>query len=210
VIVASSSSVYGTGAALPASEDQPTRPASPYAASKLAAESYALAYARSFELPVLVFRLFNVYGPGQRADHAYAAVIPAFVAAACSGNALEIHGDGNQTRDFTYVGDTVRVIVEAVLHQVVSETPVNLAFGTRRSVLTVADELERVVGHPLSRRHVPARVGDVRDSQADPTRLRALFKAVEPTALEAGLKAAVEWSERIRGGSLFESADHQP
>jgi UDP-glucose 4-epimerase len=77
-------------------------------------------------------------------------------------------------------------------------------------VLTVADELERVVGHPLSRRHVPARVGDVRDSQADPTRLRALFKAVEPTALEAGLKAAVEWSERIRGGSLFESADHQP
>jgi UDP-glucose 4-epimerase len=210
VIVASSSSVYGTGAALPAREDQPTRPASPYAASKLAAESYALAYASSFDLPVLVVRLFNVYGPGQRADHAYAAVIPAFVAQACSGGVLEIHGDGQQTRDFTYVGDTVRVIVEAVLNKVVSTTPVNLAFGTRRSVLSVADELERIVGHPLSRVHRPARVGDVRDSQADPSRLRALFAGIEPTPLETGLEAAVEWGQRVRGDSVSEPADHQP
>src|SRR5580658_10737590 len=80
VIVASSSSVYGTDADLPTREDQPTRPISPYAASKLAAESYALAYGRSFGLPVLALRFFNVYGPLQRADHAYAAVIPAFIA----------------------------------------------------------------------------------------------------------------------------------
>ena len=85
VVVASSSSVYGRDVAMPTPEDHPTRPASPYAASKLAAEGYALAYARSFGLPVLAFRFFNVFGPLQRADHAYAAVIPAFVSAALAG-----------------------------------------------------------------------------------------------------------------------------
>ncbi len=79
VVVASSSSVYGRGVAMPTPEDHPTRPASPYAASKLATEAYALSFARSFGLPVLAFRFFNVFGPHQRADHAYAAVIPAFV-----------------------------------------------------------------------------------------------------------------------------------
>ena len=89
VVVASSSSVYGRGVTLPTREDHPTRPVSPYAASKLATESYALAYARSFGLPVLVFRFFNVFGPLQRADHAYAAVIPAFVSAALAGQSLD-------------------------------------------------------------------------------------------------------------------------
>ncbi len=103
---------------------------SPYAASKLAAESYALAYARSFGLPVLAFRFFNVFGPLQRADHAYAAVIPAFVSAALAGNPLDIHGDGTQTRDFTYVGDVTAVIADALGRAVTADTPVNLAFGS--------------------------------------------------------------------------------
>src|SRR6202012_5898465 len=94
VIVASSSSVYGANPALPKHEDLAPRPVSPYAASKLAAESYALAYQRTYGLPTLAFRFFNVFGPLQAAGHAYAAVVPAFVAAALAGDPVAIHGDG--------------------------------------------------------------------------------------------------------------------
>ena len=114
VIVASSSSVYGANPALPKREDAVPMPASPYAASKLASEAYSLAYARSFALPVLVFRFFNVFGPLQAADHAYAAVVPAFVSAALRGEPLTIHGTGTQTRDFTYVGSVVGILIDAL------------------------------------------------------------------------------------------------
>ncbi len=193
VVVASSSSVYGRGVTLPTPEDHPTRPVSPYAASKLAAESYALAFARSFGLPVLVFRFFNVFGPLQRADHAYAAVIPAFVSAALGDQPLTINGDGTQTRDFTYVGDVTAVIADALGRRVTAETPVNLAFGSRTSLLSLVSELESLLGRPLSRHHGPPRAGDVPDSQADSTLLRSLFPDIAPTALRVGLQATVEW-----------------
>ena len=112
--VASSSSVYGANPTLPKHEDLATFPLSPYAASKLATEAYALAYQHSFGLPVLVFRFFNVFGPLQAADHAYAAVVPAFVAAALDGGPLIVHGDGEQSRDFTYVGTVTEVIADAI------------------------------------------------------------------------------------------------
>ncbi len=199
-IVASSSSVYGRGVALPTREDHPTRPVSPYAASKLATESYALAYARSFGLPVLVFRFFNVFGPLQRADHAYAAVIPAFVSAALAGSPLAIHGDGTQTRDFTYVGDVTAVIADALGRTVTADTPVNLAFGSRTSLLSLVSELESVLGRSLAKRHDPPRAGDVPDSQGDSTLLQSLFTDIAPTALRRGLQATVDW---------FSSADQQ-
>ncbi len=193
IIVASSSSVYGRGATMPTPEDHPTRPASPYAASKLAAESYALAYTRSFGLRVLALRFFNVFGPHQRADHSYAAVIPAFVSAALQSLPLSIHGDGTQTRDFTYVGDVSWVISDALARSVTSDGPVNLAFGSQISVLSVASEIEELLGHPVSRRYGPSRPGDVHDSRADPTRLRSLFPTVAPTPLHDGLQSTIEW-----------------
>ncbi len=193
VVVASSSSVYGANRSLPAGEDLAPLPLSPYAASKLAAEAYSLAYARSFGLPVLVFRFFNVFGPLQRAGHAYAAVVPAFVAAALRGDALPVHGDGGQTRDFTYVGSVVRVLTEALERSVTAPGPVNLAFGGRASLLELARSLGDVVGAPLALAHGPGRAGDVRDSQADQRRLRALFPDVEPVALVDGLRATVDW-----------------
>jgi UDP-glucose 4-epimerase len=193
VIVASSSSVYGRNAALPTSEDHPTRPASPYAASKLAAESYTLAYARSFDLQALAFRFFNVFGPSQRADHAYAAVIPAFIAAALDGRPLSVHGDGSQTRDFTYVGDVTAVIEDALVRQVTSDSPVNLAFSTNTSLLVLIDELESLLGRPLPREYGPPRGGDVHDSRADPSRLRTLFPSLTPTSLREGLESTVAW-----------------
>jgi UDP-glucose 4-epimerase len=174
-----------------------TMPASPYAASKLAAESAALAYARSFGLPVLAFRFFNVFGPLQAPDHAYAAVVPTFIAAALRGDPLPVHGDGRQTRDFTYVDSVVAVLRDAIHRQVADPEPVNLAFGTRVSLLELIEHLEKVTGRPLMRNHTESRAGDVRDSQADQTRLRRLFPAIEPVELEEGLRATVEWFERM-------------
>src|SRR5689334_24682506 len=104
IITASSSSVYGPTKVLPKHEELPTRPQSPYAASKLAAESSVLAYGATYGLPVLALRFFNVYGPLQSVGHAYAAVIPTFADAALRGQPVHVHGDGRQTRDFTFVG----------------------------------------------------------------------------------------------------------
>jgi UDP-glucose 4-epimerase len=193
VVVASSSSVYGRNASLPTSEDHPTRPASPYAASKLAAESYTMSYARSFGTKALAFRFFNVFGPYQRADHAYAAVIPAFIAAALEDKPLTVHGDGTQTRDFTYVGDVTAVIQEALLREVSPDSPVNLAFSTNTSLLDLIAELESLLGRPVSREFGPPRGGDVHDSRADPSRLRALFPSVVPTPLREGLRSTLAW-----------------
>ena len=192
VTVASSSSVYGANPELPKRETMMARPRSPYAVSKLATESYAIAWQLTYGLPTIAFRFFNVYGPLQAAGHAYAAVIPAFVDAALAGRPLPIQGDGHQTRDFTFVDSVTDLLTRAATQRVTSDMPVNLAFGSRRSLLDVIDELETIVG-PVRREFGPPRVGDVRDSQADNARLLTLFPGVEPTPFEQGLRATVEW-----------------
>lgn len=193
VVVASSSSVYGANPVLPKQEEMTPMPVSPYAVSKLATESYALSHARCFGLQALAFRFFNVFGPLQAAGHAYAAVVPAFVSAALAGEPVTVHGDGEQTRDFTYVGSVCEVITAAVVGRVSHDRPVNLAFGGRSSLLEVLEILEGILGAPIERNHVDPRPGDVRDSQADQTRLRSLFPDVEPVPLEEGLRRTVEW-----------------
>jgi UDP-glucose 4-epimerase len=192
-IVAGSSSVYGSNPVLPKHEDLATRPMSPYGASKLATEGYALAWAASYGLPVLSFRFFNVFGPRQPAGHAYAAVIPAFVDAAVHGRPLPVHGDGTQSRDFTAVGTVTDVITRAILGRVTSPDPVNLAFGSRITLLEVIAELERQLGRPLERAHQPSRTGDVPHSQADNRRLRDLFGDVDPVPFTDGLAETVRW-----------------
>jgi UDP-glucose 4-epimerase len=193
VVVASSSSVYGANPQLPKREDMVPMPVSPYAASKLATESYALAHARSFGLDVLAFRFFNVFGPLQPAGHAYAAVIPAFLEAIVQGRPLPVHGDGRQTRDFTFVDTVTSVIADAIDRRVTSPTPLNLAFGSRRSLLDVIGLLEELVGHPLEREHADTRPGDVRDSQADSSALVDRFPSIEPVPLDVGLARTLEW-----------------
>ncbi len=193
VIVASSSSVYGANPTLPKREDMVAMPVSPYAASKLATESYALAYGHSFGLPVLAFRFFNVFGPLQGADHAYAAVVPTFIAAALDGEPLPVHGDGRQTRDFTFVGTVTAVLADAVRRGVTSPGPVNLAFGTRVSLLELIEVIESLLGRQLARAHSDPRPGDVRDSQADDTALRGLFPQIAPVPLEKGIRSTLDW-----------------
>lgn len=193
VIVASSSSVYGSNPKLPKAEDDWTRPLSPYGVSKLATEGYALAYQSSYGLNALAFRFFNVYGPGQAAGHAYAAVIPKFIDAALSNEPLEIHGDGTQSRDFTFVDSVCSVIRAAVERKIRTDSPVNLAFSTNTTLLELIHELEEVLGVTLPRRYATARKGDVKASQADSTLLRELFPDIEPTPLATGLQSTLDW-----------------
>lgn len=193
LVAASSSSVYGSTPDLPKHEELPTRPLSPYAASKLATESYTVAYGAAFDIPVLALRFFNVYGPLQSAGHAYAAVVPAFVNAALCGDPLPVYGDGSQTRDFTYVGTVARVLADAATSGTTSPTPVNLAFGTRVSLNELRHRFEQLLGRPLEVEHRPTRPGDVRDSQAANGRLRQLFPNVTPVPLDEGLRETVRW-----------------
>ena len=193
VVVASSSSVYGANRELPKREGMRTAPISPYAVSKQATEAYAMSFGHSYGLPTLAFRFFNVYGPLQSAGHAYAAVIPAFVDAALRGMPLTIHGDGEQTRDFTYVGTVTRVIADAVTRTVTDLEPVNLAFGTRTTLNALVGELSDVLGFAPQVEHVEPRTGDVRDSQADNARLRHHFPDVEPVPLREGLEQTLDW-----------------
>jgi UDP-glucose 4-epimerase len=196
IVVASSSSVYGANPVLPKHEELVPMPVSPYAASKLATESYALAWAATYGLHVLAFRFFNVFGPLQAAGHAYAAVVPAFVDAALAGRPLPVHGDGSQSRDFTYVGTVASVLADAAEHQVAHDRPVNLAYGSRVTLLELIAELEDVLGQPLEREHHPVRAGDVPHSQADNRSLLSLFPDSSPIPLRVGLAATIEWFRR--------------
>ena len=201
VVVASSSSVYGSNPELPKREDSYTRPMSPYAASKLATEAYAVAYGHSYGMKTLAFRFFNVYGPGQAAGHSYAAVIPQFIDHALRGKPLPVTGDGTQTRDFTFVESVVGALYASAANKISSASPVNLAFGTNTSLNGLISTLEGVLGHSVEVDYVPARVGDVYASQADSTLLTSLMPQAQQFSLEHGVRATVEWfrSEAARG-----------
>lgn len=193
VVFASSSAVYGINPAAPMSEDEWTAPLSPYAASKLAAEAYVLAYGHSYGLPTLAFRFFNVYGPRQAADHPYAAVIPKFTDAGLRGRPLPIHGDGLQTRDFVHVDTVARILCRAVADRISHPAPVNLAGGSSISLLELIDQLGAVLPEPPRVEHQPARAGDVRHSLADVRRLRELFPDVAQVRLTDGLAETADW-----------------
>lgn len=198
VILASSAAVYGSPTQMPVAEDLPVRPASPYAASKVGLEAYGQAYAEAFDVAVTTFRFFNVYGPLQLPGQAYAAVIPAFMDAVCGARPLEIHGDGQQTRDFIHVDTVVEVLTRTVRQRRLSPQPVNLGARQAHSILDVADALQSVVGQPLERRHVAARDGDVRHSRADTARLDNLIPDRHEVSLAEGLASTWQWfSERM-------------
>jgi UDP-glucose 4-epimerase len=166
---------------------------SPYAASKLAAEAYALAYARSYRMAVLPLRFFNVFGPRQPPAHEYAAVIPAFLSAGLAGRPLTVFGDGGQTRDFVYVESVAAVLTRAVLDRVVSHRPINVAAGTRTSLLELVAVIGELLGREVEVVHMPARQGDVRHSCADTTLLRELFGDVDVVDLRTGLWRTLQW-----------------
>ncbi|WP_375429895.1 NAD-dependent epimerase/dehydratase family protein [uncultured Friedmanniella sp.] len=201
VVSASSSSVYGLNVELPKRERSWVRPMSPYAVTKLAAEQYTLAYQQSFGLDTLAFRFFNVYGPGQRPGHVYAAVVPVFLDRLLRDLPVPVHGDGEQSRDFTFVDTVTSVLLDAVSRRVVHPEPVNLAFGTNTSINELVATVSTILGRPIAREQLPARPGDVRRSQADNAVLRSLFPGAAPTPLARGLTETLTWMRtmHVRG-----------
>ena len=193
VVMASSSSVYGANPLLPKVERTWTQPLSPYAASKLAGEGYMLGYQTSYGMLTLVLRFFNVFGPWQRPDHDYAAVVPKWLWKMMTGQPIEVHGDGTQTRDFTYVDSVVDVLVDALERRVSLDSPVNLAFGKRVSLLEVLARMEALLGVMPEVEFAEPRVGDVQNSENDPSLLRSVFPSVEPVGLDVALERTAAW-----------------
>lgn len=196
---ASSSSVYGGAAVVPTPESAPLRPRSPYAVTKLAGEHYARVYSELFDIDTVALRFFNVFGPRQRPDSLYAAVIPLFMEALRRGARPEVHGDGRQSRDFTYVDDVVRAILAA------AEAPAercrgqvyNVACNEEHSLLDLLEVLGRCLGVEPDPVFVDPRPGDIRHSRADPgAALRDLgWRAEIP--FEEGMRRTVAWFEGV-------------
>ena len=193
VIYSSSSSVYGSNTKLPKDETDWTQPISPYGASKISAESYTLAYQQVYSMSTLALRFFNVYGPFQRPDHDYAAVIPKFAWAALRGSQLQIHGDGEQTRDFTHVRTVISVLTQALEKRTAWNRPVNLALGERVTINDVAAKIGDMLGKKLDIVHTSARPGDVRNSQNSPNLLLSLFPEIPRISLDDGIESVISW-----------------
>ena len=192
VVYASSSSVYGPSKEFPQREDHPTRPVSPYAVSKLAGENYAVAFAKSLGLETVALRYFNVFGPRQDPASIYAAVIPRFITALREGRPLTIHGDGEQSRDFTYVENVVSANLLAARAEGVSGEVFNIACGGSLSVNTLARKLCAILGKEFKADYGPARPGDVRRSCADISKARRLLGYEPRVGFEEGLKRTVD------------------
>jgi UDP-glucose 4-epimerase len=192
VVQASSCAVYGDTEQLPISEMEPTRPLSPYASTKLAAEQAGQLYQQLYGLETVALRFFNVYGPGQDPTSPYAAVVPRFVAALRTGEQPRIFGDGLQSRDFIYVGDIVRALWTAALSAGVAGGVFNVGTGQGASVLELAQLIAASLKIELQPHFLPPREGEVRHSRAEVALFaqQAGYRAM--TSLAEGLKATVE------------------
>ena len=190
VVYSSSSSVYGDTPVLPKAEDVEPLPRSPYATSKLAGEQYVLAYARAGMLEGVALRYFNVFGPRQSPTGPYAAVVPLLFQAALTGRPMRIHGDGRQTRDFTYVANVVaanRRAAELPAAQV-SGWAVNCGAGGRTSLLDLVQHVREITGSEIAVEHGPPRAGDVRDSCASLVRAQAVLGYAPAVSVRDGLE----------------------
>ena len=195
-IFSSSSSVYGSNMKLPKNEDMVLRPITPYAASKMSGEALSLAYSKSYELPISTFRFFNIFGPWQRPDHEYAAVLPKWISKCLSGDEIEIFGDGKQTRDFTYAGTVVQIITTCILNKVLHPEPVNLAYGNKISLNQVV-ELLRKNFPDLKVKYLPPRQGDVLHSENDPKLLKSLYPDVTVDSFKTSLQETINWFKNL-------------
>ncbi len=194
VVLSSSSSVYGNTPVLPKREDMIPTPLSPYALSKLAGEHYFRMFHSLYGLRTYSLRYFNVFGPRQNPKSQYAAVIPLFVEALRAGQAPVVYGDGEQTRDFTFVEDVVAANLACCTAPDAAAGGVfNVAWGNRVSVNELARRIGKLLGREIPPTYQPARAGDVRDSQADATRARELLGWQPKVPFDEGLRRTVDW-----------------
>lgn len=195
VVYASSSSAYGDTPTLPKREDQTPSPRSPYAVAKLTGEQYCRSFPGVFDLEAVALRYFNVFGPRQDPASAYAAVIPLFASAALQGKSPTINGDGEQTRDFTYIENVVlaNLLSASAPAEQVSGEVFNVGCGGRISINDLWREIKEALGAEVDAVHGPPRPGDVRDSLADLTRLEERTGFQVRVGLKEGIQRTVEW-----------------
>jgi nucleoside-diphosphate-sugar epimerase len=192
VVFASSSSIYGANRALPKQEGQATTPIAPYAVSKLAAEGFCQSFWEVYGLETVALRYFNVFGPGQDPLSQYAAVIPRFITTLLADEAPTVFGDGEQSRDFTYIDNVVEANLLAAEASDASGRTFNVACGERISLNALLDQLRETIGTAIEAKYVEARPGDVRHSLADISQARELL-GYEPTvSFGEGLRRTVE------------------
>ena len=192
VVYASSSSIYGNTGTLPRTETQQPDPISPYAVAKLAAERYCVSFHRVYGLETVALRYFNVFGPRQDPKSQYAAVVPRFLSAIDAGEPVPIHGDGTQSRDFTYVANVVAANLLAADAEGAGGTVLNVATGRQASVNELADAIGAVLGKPVRKRNLPVRTGDVQDSWADVSEARRVLGYETAVGLEEGLRLTAD------------------
>jgi UDP-glucose 4-epimerase len=191
VVYAASSSAYGDTEVLPKVETLPATPQSPYALQKYTGEVYCRLYHDLYGLETVALRYFNIFGPRQDPNSDYAAVIPSFASAAVAGNPPTIYGDGNQTRDFTYVENAVQANLRAADAERAPGSVINIAAGERTSINDLWLGIREIVGTDGEARHEAARAGDVRDSLADLSRAIELLEYEPAVGLEEGLRRTV-------------------
>jgi len=191
VIFASSSSIYGDAPGLPRHEEQRPSPLAPYAVSKLAAESYCSAFWKVYGLETVALRYFNVFGPGQDPSSQYAAVVPRFITALLDGERPVIYGDGEQSRDFTFVQDVVNANLLAAEAGDVAGEVFNVAGGRSRTVNELASSIAEVIGASVAPMHASARPGDVRASAADIEKARTMLGYEPADSFDDGLIATI-------------------
>ncbi len=192
VVFAASSSAYGDTLVLPKVETLPASPQSPYALQKYSSEVYCQLYFQLFGLETVSLRYFNIFGPRQNPKSDYAAVIPSFVSAAIAGNLPVIYGDGEQTRDFTYVENAVQANLAAADAPRAPGQVINIAAGQRTSLNELWSEIKNLVGVDFEPRYAEKRAGDVRDSLADLTRAKELLGYEPSIDLREGLRRTIE------------------
>jgi UDP-glucose 4-epimerase len=196
-IFSSSSSVYGSNMVLPKNEDMVLRPITPYAASKMSGEGLSLGYAKSYGLAVSTFRFFNIFGPWQRPDHEYAAVLPKWISKCIKGDEIEIFGDGEQTRDFTYVGTVTKIITDCISNTVLHPEPVNLAYGNNISLNQVIHLLKNSFPD-LKVKYLSSRDGDVLHSKNDPKLVKSLYPNINVEKFETSLQETIKWFKSVK------------
>ena len=193
LVFAGSSSVYGDTAVLPKTETMPTNPLSPYALQKLTGELYGQMFTRLYGLETVTTRYFNVFGPRQDPGSAYSGVISLFIKALSEGTRPIIYGDGEQTRDFTYVANVVDGVIRAAETPGVGGQVFNVATNGRISLNQLLETLKKIFGSDVEPIYKAARTGDVRDSQADISKAMKMLGYRPTVGLEEGLRKTVDW-----------------
>jgi UDP-glucose 4-epimerase len=192
VVFSSSSSVYGRNTLLPKDEGMWLGPMTPYAASKMSAEGYVQAYASTYNITTTLLRFFNVFGPRQRPDHEYAAVLPKWIWLAMQGRPIDVYGDGSTSRDFTYIETVLDIAMLAMKEKIATKGAVNLAFGNRILLNDAIDMLKKQFPK-LQVNYKESRIGDVKDSQNSPILLKSLFPDITPKPFEEALSETIKW-----------------